>query len=411
MNEMNIFKIFVLSMLPISYSVAEEKSAWAVTGLIEANAFAGNMRPSWLEGELGKFRVGDGGQNAFVSSAAALSYEFNLQSKIVLEAAYHYDPNDRVGITQAYWNFKPLARGNWQSQYRLGAFHVPVSMEHSELLWQSKYTIAPSMINTWVGEELRTLGAQGRWSWRPNRTSRQKLSFTAAFFGGNDSAGAMLAWRGWAAHSRQSVLGETIKMPALPVIAPGNPFSKQAQEYEPFVEVDDTLGHYIGLDWDYDRKLKISYLYYDNRADPLVLEDGQYGWHTRFHHIGLKAKLSKHWAFVSQLMTGTTIMGPRAVDNEFTSGFALLTRKVGRHRVSVRIEAFDVDDRDFLSVEDPNDEHGQRATVNYSVQVNKAWSASFELSRLRSNRDYRALFGEKEEQTENQVALRLRYQF
>ncbi len=390
---------------------AVDQPGWSVEGLIDGTIHFEDAQTSWLSGRLGKFRVGEGDNNVLFHGAGALHYDFNLQSRLVVETALHTGEKVKIGITQAFWQYKPIARANWRSNYRVGAFHAPISFEHKDSLWQPIYTLAPSVINTWVGEELRTIGVQGRWSWRRAPISAHKFTLIAAGFGANDSAGAMLAWRGWTAHSRQTLLGESIRIPPLPVIQPGAPFHSQAPKYEPFVEVDDRIGYYAGVDWDWRRKLKVRYLYYDNRGEPLALVDGQYAWDTRFHHLGIMARPAKTWTVVVQIMHGNTLMGPGAVDNRFTSAFLLVSKKLNQHRFSARIEAFDIADRDFLLAIDPNNENGHRITLNYKYQINQNFRAALELSRLESDRDYRALFSQNERLSDKHIQLQLRYQF
>ena len=406
----------LLVMLLVSASstltLAAKQQKWSIQGTADATAHFGNAQQSWLSEEaMGKHRAGDDDTSTILQGALALQYKPSLQSGFSVEAAYYPDPNDKIGITQAFWHYKTLSTKHWSSQYRLGAFHIPISLENPGPLWQSRYTITPSMINTWAGEELRIIGAQGSWSWRPSPISRHKISFSTAAFGANDSAGVMLAWRGWASHNRQALLGETIGMQALPVTQPGAPFEKQAQEFEPFVEVDDRAGYFVNVGWRYDRKINISYLYYDNRGDPLALEDNQYAWDTRFHHLGLQAKLTNNWTLISQATVGNTLMGPGAVDNDFMSAFILLSKKIDRHRFTARAEIFDIDDLDFLPEVDPNDEDGYRLTLGYRFKFDDNWNVAAEASRLQSNRKYREVFGQSKKLRENQFLLKIQYKF
>jgi hypothetical protein len=89
--------------------------------------------------------------------------------------------------------------------------------------------------------------------------------------------------------------------------------------------------------------------HYDNRADPTLLEDGQYAWRTEFDHLGLQTKLPGDIGFIVQWMAGTTEMGPvlfahgaHAVDADFNSYFALLSREFTLHRWTIRYDNFRV---------------------------------------------------------------------
>ncbi len=73
--------------------------------------------------------------------------------------------------------------------------------------WRSPYTLSFSAINTWVGEELRTIGAEYSLDWL-GRSHGHDFDFTlsAAAYGWNDTAGTVVATRGWGLHDRQSTL-------------------------------------------------------------------------------------------------------------------------------------------------------------------------------------------------------------
>ena len=394
----------------VEFSIADN-SKWSIEAEIVGGLYSDGELDSWISGGLGKTRVGPDDDSLILDAAISISYQASLQSRFVLETGYHSDPADEFGVLQAYWEFKPLPDGDWRSKYRIGAFHLPVSLENRHSLWQPVYTATPSLINAWIGEETRVIGAEGQWTWRPSRSSPHKITPKVGVFTSNDSAGAMLAWRGWTSHNRQTFLGEKLDLAALPVIQPGQPFEQQAPEFEPFVEVDDRPGHYVGLDWEYHKKAKIQYLYYDNQADPMIVEDGQYGWHTRFHHLGIRIKPAKDWSLVSQMILGNTIMGPRAVDNDFSSAFVLLSRKMGQRRLSARLETFRVEDRDFLRELDPNGESGNAFTVSYSVKTAEGWLFTLEGKTLRSDRDYYEVFGESGKLTDSQLNFQIQKRF
>ena len=387
------------------------ESKWSTETILDSLTLVGASEKSWLSGSTGKFRGGSDTNNLVAQAAISIAYDLNDLSGFTVEAAYFTDPNNNIGITQAYWHLNLIDQGKWHSRYRFGAFHVPLSFENHEPLWQSQYSITPSMINTWVGEELRTIGLEGRWSWIPSQTSQHEFTLLSAAFGANDTAGSMLAWRGWAAHDRPSLLGSTITLPSLPVTEPGAPFELQASEYEPFVEVDDRIGYFIGLDWQNMKGNGIRYVYYDNQGSPKTIKHGQYAWDTRFHHVGFTVSPAFHWTIVGQAIIGNTVMGPKAVDNDFRSASILATRAFRNQRITARVETFRVVDRDFLNILDPNDENGERYTIGYTVQFCKRCTATFEASRINSDRAYRAVFGQSVKSQDDQASLLIRYRY
>ena len=84
---------------------------------------------------------------------------------------------------------------------KLGQFFLPASRENVEELWTSPYTLTLSALNSWIAEEIRPIGLDLAWS----RTDCERSALDVGrqpLFGGNDTAGALLAWRGFALHDR-----------------------------------------------------------------------------------------------------------------------------------------------------------------------------------------------------------------
>jgi len=398
-------------MLALSGVAAAEPTHLTWRMLTEGLISGGNARTSWLDGGAGKFRAGAEQNDAQLHAAFGLEYRFNLQSAFKFEGAYHGDNKAKVGLTQAYWEYKPLASQHWRSQYRVGAFHVPASLENHGDFWYSPYNQTSSLLNSWIGEELRTIGLEGRWQWRASPQSPHKFSVSAAIFAANDSAGAMLSWRGWAAHNRQTLIGERLSLRLRPSIQEDGVFPDQAPEFEPFVEVDDRLGYYISVDWLHHSRFHFRYFYYDNRGDPLALENGQYAWGTNFQNIGARLNLSPTTKLIAQWMHGNTTMGPGAIDNDYSSAFVLLSHQRAHHRLTFRAERFSVNDNDFMQTLDPNDENGDRLTFSYVYRPKHRLSIAVEASRIRSDRADRVLFDESPRLVEHQVNTRIRYRF
>ncbi|NRA66834.1 MAG: hypothetical protein HRU19_20265 [Pseudobacteriovorax sp.] len=80
---------------------------------------------------------------------------------------------------------------------RLGFLIPEISLEHPEIAWSTRYTITPSAINTWIGEEVRSLGLELKV--KPTPWS----AFTLASFSHNDAIATVLTYRGWALHDYQ----------------------------------------------------------------------------------------------------------------------------------------------------------------------------------------------------------------
>src|SRR6185437_6111030 len=52
---------------------------------------------------------------------------------------------------------------------KAGAFFPTISLENDDLGWTSPYTLTPSAINSWIGEELRTIGSEGTLRWKSEK--------------------------------------------------------------------------------------------------------------------------------------------------------------------------------------------------------------------------------------------------
>lgn len=396
---------------PVVASAELSLSDFSVKGLFEVQLPVTDSLQHPPNGT-GKFRFdeSDNGRLLPASNGVEIHYQIASTSQLKGVVLYNQDPDHDLALTELYWHKRPLPRGSIRSDYKLGAFYPPVSLEHVAPLWTSPYTITPSVLNSWVGEELRTVGVQGKWTWMGrHRGSPHDFSVTAALFGGNDSTGALIAWRGWVRTDRQTGLGGSVSIGDLPTFRPGMPFEKQDPDLEPFIEVDDRPGFYIAANWNYQKRIKMSLLYYDNQADPGVVEDGQYGWHTHFGHASLRLQLAKDLRLLGQVMSGSTRMGPdREVNAPFYASYVMLIKSIDQHRLSLQLEEFFVHDDDKMPM-DANNERGKGVTLAWSYRPKKQWQFTTQYSWLQSDRDQRRYFGEARGQNESQLLGSARY--
>ncbi|MDH5323074.1 MAG: hypothetical protein OEW81_11745, partial [Gammaproteobacteria bacterium] len=168
--------------------------------------------------------------------------------------------------------------------------------------------------------------------------------------------------------------------------------------------------------WRYAEKLLLRTGCYDNRADPTAIEDGQYAWYTEFTHAGLQTTFPGAIGLVAQWMTGATVMGPRmysngahAVDAEYESYFALLSKAYGRHRWSFRYDNFAVSQSD-QTPQDNNAESGHASTLAYQVGLAEKLSLVAEWISIKTHRPAWSYFAlaPGEVETQFQLTLRLR---
>jgi hypothetical protein len=326
---------------------------------------------TWLDEGQGKLRF-DEDDGPLEFSRAFLEYRGRLTSTVVAHGVLNVqDTKDRLlDLTEAYLEWRPVPRTPWRVRSRIGAFYPKLSLENVDAGWSSPYALSASAINTWIGEELRTVGAEVRVSRVLDQLPLSpELAFEGAVFYGNDPTGALLNWRGWSLHDRQTGLTSTLPLPEIPAIEPWAPVPENSRGLEPFEEIDHDPGFYAGVEWRLGESFRIKYFHYDNHGDPEALNGADYAWQTRFDHLGLQFTLPGDVGVISQWMDGITRMGPdlgpwHVWDSGFDARFLLLTRAFGRHRVSARYDDFDVqpyNDPDKVT----NRDHGYAWTASW----------------------------------------------
>ena len=400
----------------LALMVTQPALAVEVTGLLDARLLATDTRQSWLASGLDKTRFdsGAGGLRlggAFFKISGDVSD--SVTGTVVLSAQ-----DDRVGlvdVNEAFLSWNPLPTGAWKSRLRFGAFFPVSSLEidYDSIGWTPRDTISSSAINSWIGEELRTIGLEYRVS-RKGRLvgSPHDFGFTAALFGANDPAGSLLAWRGWSISDRITGLRETIPLANLPAFAAGGAIASQTRGINEFRELDNRLGYYVGADYAYAGQFEAAALRYDNRGDPMVIASGQYAWLTRFNHLSARLKGVGSWEFSLQAMQGDTLMGPAAVYLDFDAWFLLASRPLGPGRVALRYDKFGTTERrEDIVPGDPNGEQGQALALAYHWKISPRMALVTEWLAVQSDRPSRVLLGNPAARTEQSLTSSLRISF
>ncbi len=101
---------------------------------------------------------------------------------------------------------------------------------------------------------------------------------------------------------------------------------------------------------------------------------------------------------LSQILRGRSHMGALdaplpQVDFGFWAAYVLASAGIGPHRLSVRYDRFDVDERDPFRLEDPNEEDGSAWTVAYSWTARESRRLALELLSVRADRPARLGLG------------------
>jgi len=411
-------QLLFAAALPSSALAQSEPGRAQLNSGIDLSFISASGHPSWLEGSAGKLRY-DRDNDGLLLSRGFVDYDYRLADTLTVSInaeMYLENFSSTLDLTEAYLVWSPVPTSANRYQLKAGAFYPRVSLENSDHGWSSPYTLSSSAINTWVGEELRSYGAEFSVSRRPESLGgRHKLSLHASMFYNNDTAGGLIAWKGWSIHDRQSRLGDGVPLPPVPMIQPGMWFDEQDPFITPILEIDDTYGYDIDGEWSISNRFLLRVTHYNNRTDPFGYEGGQYAWETAFDQIGIKATLPGDIGLIAQRMDGYTLWGRltngiHAVDVGFNSQFALLTRAFDRHRISARYDHFEITEQDQIPL-DENSEIGHAWTVSYRYDINEKIVLAAEWLEITSNRPAWAYFGLAQKETERQLQLTVRLQF
>lgn len=368
---------------------------------------------SWLSGGTGssRFDSKQQGRPLLADFAAEIKADLSAGGQIVSQVHAYAEQNSGLEITELYWQFRPLHKTTLRSRWRIGMFYPKFSIENRGRAWSSIYGLNYSAINTWLAEELRTVGAEARWQWpiatRPTQGAL-KASLNIAVFGYNDPTGSALAWKGWSNHDRQSGWNDKLPFNASPGLsAADNP---QANRIESFREIDKRPGFYLGVGLSKRQQFKADVYYYDNQAKDTAFDKGQYAWRTRFSHLSAHYKLSPETEIYGQVIKGNTSMGQGFVDNDFYSAFIGMSKTIDNHQLSLRFERSEVKDLDQTVMDDNNDA-GNSANINYSYYLAPHWKFFAEYQQRRSRQPRRAYLNDAIYAKEDQLSFSAHYYF
>lgn len=383
-------------------------------GFVDLRAVSVDAAGNWTRAGLAKSRY-EADASGLGLGQAVVQGEIDLPA--ALSAVATLSASDRhagvVDVREAWIEWRPVPTSAWKLRAKAGFFFPPSSVEidYGGIAWTPVRTISSSAINSWIGEELRTNGVEVQLS-HTGRYERSPHDYgiTFAIFQGNDPAGTLLAWRGWSIGDLIAGRNDAARLPDLPVYRADGPIPKQDRVVHPFREIDGRAGYYLGANYRYGEVAELAWLRYDNRADPLEVKHGQYGWRTRFDHASVVLRLGHGWEARAQLMRGDTLMGTTAVALDFRAWFALISRQLGPGTLALRYDRFSTGEHDILP-KDPNSERGRALALAYSINVSDAVAVVAELTAIDSTRDARLLLGEGRRQIERSLAASVRWRF
>jgi hypothetical protein len=372
---------------------------------VDLRLIAADGRTSWLDDGLGKLRFDEDHDGLQIGRLrAAWNQAFGETLNLRIDASlWRLSDHNAFDLTEAYLEYRPYPNEGWKSRVRVGAFYAPISFEHRAGGWTNPYLISSSAINTWVGEELRTIGAEYSLEWLGTRLGHDfDVGLVAAIYGWNDPAGVLVASHGWTLHDRQTMLFDRVGEPGTGPV-PGRVL---------FKEIDGRPGYYVGANLRYLDRVELRYLHYDNRADPERFDPGinDFAWLTYFDSVGFRVETANGWTVIAQWLNGETAIEPDSGYEawKYSATFALVSKAIGRHRLSARADWFDTNH--FETSFPPGDtESGSAWTAGYSYERDDHWSFAVEALQIKSDVSARVSLGEPTHATESQLQLQIRY--
>ena len=281
-----------------------------ISGYGDVRLVAPTGQASWINGGLGKFRYGGGNDRVrFAEAVAQIDWHItDALGAISLLRAEQYDRNG-VDALETYLRYAPHSDGDFSRLMKAGAFFPTISLENDDLGWSSPYTLTPSAINSWIGDELRTIGSEASASWK---TDAGTLSLLGAVTCCNDGAGILIADHGWTMEDRPTGLFDRVRLPT----------ATQALFHAPlyantglFNEIDGHPGWYAGAAWQMDGIGKINVVRYDNEGDPYDKTSRDTAWDTRFWSAGARTQLFSVSLIAQALRGDTVVAGPGFVSH------------------------------------------------------------------------------------------------
>jgi hypothetical protein len=368
---------------------------------------AHSSQTSATGGGLGKLRFGaSDGALQFTDIVGQGRLQLTPELGATLVARIEPDRHGLVDVIEAYARYRPLSQSAWRWSLKLGAFFPPISLENREIGWTSYWTLTPSAINSWVGEELRTIGTEARVEWRRPQGS---VTLTGAIFGLNDPGGVMMADHGWALQGRASGLFHRLRQPDAIAILSGDPPPVTTPLFK---EIDNRLGWYAALSWAETGLGTANILYYDNNADSSKDVDEIYAWRTKFWNIGLKTSW-KSITLMAQGMTGSTAITPApnfTVTTDFDAAYILAGWEVKKWRLAARADIFKTW-RHTSAGSSRKGESGHAATFSASWLPLDWLRVTAEIIHIDSTRPGRTIIGldPGQRETQGQFSARIYY--
>ena len=360
-----------------------QTSSFQLHAFLSGRAIRVESEPSWTKGGFGKFDVGAdkaNDTNTEYVATAQLGFDWKPLNWLLIHAdgIARREPSGTVGansgLLQAFVDI-----GTEKLRLRAGEFWLPTSRENVDPLWNSRYTITFSALNSWIGQEVRPIGADLQWA--PN------FYFTvgATAFRGNDTMGTVLAERGWVMGNRLSAYNEKIALPAPDKLT--RPFGS---------DLDGENGYSGRIRLQMPERALLQFTHIDNRAVIGVGAPPEVPWHSKFNIVGTEIGSTSPTVLVAEWAKGDTTVGfPGGTFTvPFDTVYVLVARTVNKtERFTVRLER-------FSSGYDAAQKHNKATTLAWLHQSGPSWRTGLEYVKINGD-----------DPTGSMITVELRYQY
>jgi hypothetical protein len=395
--------LFASLMLPL----AARADDYELHGYLDYRGVSAPDDLGWPKGGLGKTRFGGGNVEGRFGGAAVVG-TLQLAPEVLAFADAQVQSSDQpnVSLVEAWLRYRPVSLSPWRWSVKLGEFFPPVSLENTAVGWTSPWTLTPSAINSWVGEELRVIGGESRVEWRGNDNS---FEGAVALYADNDPTGTLLDVRGWSLSDLTYGIGSRVREPDIIVSDFGE---TPPVRYNAFQEIDHRPGWYAHLAWRSREFGYVSLLRYDNEADGSAETTGNgndvYAWHTKFWSLGARTDTGPV-SWIAQGMDGATEFVPDGLDlkTDFQSAYLLAGWNRSNWRPALRWDFFRTQGTSYEEGPRPG-EHGMALTAALNWQARSWLRVTAETLRVESAREPRTEFGLPAKVIDTQVQLSVR---
>lgn len=398
----------------------------AVIGWVRLSGGSVDAAPSFLDRGYGKLVDGDLRESPRADALLgelrlAIDWQPSPGWRLFAQGAARRGASDDSTVSSASGLFEGFVERRFgfgsghEIALKLGQFFLPASRENVEQLWTSPYTLTLSALNSWIAEEIRPIGLD--FVWGRTATNGQRWSLGGTLFGGNDTAGTIVAWRGFALHDRPTPTAEFLPLPPLAALATTFP-DQDPRGTRPFSrDLDQKLGYAGRVRWDApQRRAVVQATAFRNNGDR-ALHSGQYAWQTDFRWLSTEVELPAGLKLLGEWGSGVSEMGfappgrrsRSQVDIAFDVLYAMLSWERGALRTSLRYDDFVVEDRDSTPGDD-NSEDGSAWTLAVLGSFGEHWRLGAEMLYLEAMRP-QALPSGADDLGGNSFRAELRYAF